>query len=77
MASDPDATNGAPLEAVIEEPLARELEKFKGRWVAVFQKQVVAVSDSASQVRDQAEAKGFTDPLVFRVPLNPNRVAYL
>jgi hypothetical protein len=61
---------------LIEVSLAVELEKHKGRWVAVFDGQIVAVGDSASEVRDQSLAKQVTDPTLFRVPVNPHRIAY-
>ena len=77
MAEDPDVIDGSPVEAVIEEPLALELEKFPGKWVAVFQEKVVAVGDSAPRVMEAASAKGITDPLIFRVALNPRRIAFL
>jgi hypothetical protein len=66
-----------PQEPLIEGPLAEELEKHKGRWVAVFQDQIVAVSDSAVEVKEEALRKGITDPLVFRVPTHANRIAFL
>lgn len=63
-------------EPVIEEPLAGELEEYKGRWVAIFQDRVVAVGDSAVEVKEEALRQKVTDPLVFRVPLHPNRLAF-
>jgi hypothetical protein len=66
-----------PTPPAIEEPLARELERHQGRWVAVFQNRVVAVGDSAREVRDAAVAQGDTDPIVYRVPAHANRIAFL
>jgi hypothetical protein len=63
-------------EPVIEGPLSDELEKHKGKWVAIFEDRIVAVSDSAVDVAEEARRQGVTDPLVFRVPLHPNRVAF-
>lgn len=73
---DPQQTDGPVQEPVIEGPLAQELEQHKGRWVAVFEDRIVAVSDSAVEVKDEALRKGVTDPLVFRVPQHPNRLAF-
>lgn len=56
--------------------LTRELEKHKGKWVAVFQDRVVAVGDSPDQVLKEAEAGGITDPVVYRVPTRPDRLAF-
>lgn len=66
-----------PQEPVIEAPLADELESHKGRWVAVYQDKVVAVGDSAIEVKEEATRKQITDPLVFRVPTHANRIAFL
>lgn len=53
---------------VVPEELARELEAYKGRWVAVFQGKLVGVADSASGAQVEALKRGITDPIVFRVP---------
>jgi hypothetical protein len=66
-----------PAPPAIEVPLAQELERHQGRWVAVYQDQIVAVGDSAREVRDAAVAKGATDPIVYRVPAHANRIAFL
>jgi len=66
-----------PQEPVIEDHLAEELEGHKGRWVAVYQDQIVAVGDSAVEVKEEATRKHITDPLVFRVPTHANRIAFL
>jgi hypothetical protein len=63
-------------EPVIEGPLARELDQYKGQWVAVFQDHVVAAGDSAVEVLESAQANHITDPLIFRVPTNPNRIGF-
>jgi len=60
----------------IEDALADELERHKGKWVAIFNGAVVAVADSAAEARDLAQEKSITDPTLFRVPINPNRIAY-
>lgn len=61
---------------VVERDLARELQKYKGRWVALFAGAIVAVGDSAADVVSQALRKGVTDPMVVRVPHDPDRLAY-
>lgn len=66
-----------PQAPLIEGPLAEDLERHKGQWVAVHQDRLVAFGDSAREVRDEALRKGVTDPLVFRVPTHANRVAFL
>jgi hypothetical protein len=66
-----------PQDPVIEGPLAGELEAHKGRWVAVYQDKIVAVGDSAVEVKEASRSKNITDPLVFRVPTHANRIAFL
>lgn len=66
-----------PEQPAIDDQLSEELEKYKGRWVAVFNKQIVASGDSAVEVTKTALEKGITDPLVFRVPSHPERINYL
>ena len=66
----------ATKEPVLEERLARDLERHKGRWVAVDRGKIVAVADSAEQVLHDALQKSVTDPLVFRVPVHPERIAF-
>jgi Family of unknown function (DUF5678) len=62
---------------VIDEKLARELEDYKGRWVAVNKGKVVASGDSATEAVEAALAAGVTDPLVFRVSAHPERLNLL
>lgn len=63
-------------QPVIGAELARELERYKGRWVAVDKGELVADGDSASEAKAAAEGKGHTDPMIFRVPTNPDRLAF-
>ena len=67
----------SPQEPVIEGPLAAELEGHRGKWVAVYQDRLIAVGDSAVEVKEAALKNGVTDPLVFRVPTHANRIAFL
>jgi hypothetical protein len=60
----------------IEEQLSERLQEHKGRWVAVDGDEVVAVGDSVTEVLDVARQRGHTDPLVFRVPTAPERLAF-
>jgi len=53
---------------VVPEELAKVLEAYKGRWVAVYQGRLVAVADSASEAQAEAVKREITDPIVFRVP---------
>ncbi len=62
---------------VIDEKLARQLEDYKGRWVAVDKGKVVASGDSATEAVEAALAVGVTDPLVFRVSAHPERLNLL
>jgi len=62
---------------VVEPELTNDLQKHKGRWVAIFGGVVVAVGDSAQGVIATALASGITDPTVVRVPRHPDRLAYL
>ena len=61
----------------IDAELARQLEDYKGRWVAVDKGRVVASGNSATEAVDAALAAGVTDPLVFRVSAHPDRLNLL
>ena len=74
--TDHQPADGPVQDPVIVGPLAQELEQHKGRWVAILNDRIVAVGDSAVDVKDLALKQGVTDPIVFRVPLHPNRVAF-
>lgn len=54
--------------------LAKELANYKGLWVAIDGQRVVAVSNSADEVVEQAHQQGVGDPLLFRVPEHPERI---
>jgi hypothetical protein len=62
---------------VIDEELAKQLEGYKGLWVAVDKGKVVASGDSATEAVQAALAVGVTDPLVFRVSTHPERLSLL
>lgn len=62
---------------VIDEQLARQLEGYRGRWVAVDKGKVVASGDSAAEAVEAALAVSVTDPLVFRVSAHPERLNLL
>jgi len=64
-------------DPVIDNALAKELENYKGRWVAIDQGKLVATGNSASEVIAAAEKAGVTDPLVFRVATHPERLNFL
>ncbi len=64
-------------EPAISDELSNELEKYKGKWVAVYEDRVVASGDSAVEVTKAAAKRNITDPLVFRVPTHPERINYL
>jgi Family of unknown function (DUF5678) len=73
MSVEPDRVR----DPVIEGPLSRELDHYKGRWVAVYESRIIAVSDSALEAKNQALDQGITDPLLFRVPMHSDRIAFL
>jgi hypothetical protein len=52
------------------------LGQHKGEWVAVHLNRLVAVGQSALEVREAAAKKGVTDPTIFRVPKHPERLAF-
>ena len=54
------------LEA--DQHLDAEMQKYAGKWVAVAKHRIVAVGDSVRAVVDQAEARGYKEPLVMRAP---------
>jgi hypothetical protein len=62
---------------VIDEELAKELEAYKGKWVAVHGGKVIAAGDSATEAVQAALEVGVTDPLVFRVSAHPERLSLL
>jgi hypothetical protein len=64
-----------PIEKpAVSEQLAKELDGYRGRWVAVEGDKIVAVAESAPEVVRLANERGAADPIVFRVPLHPERL---
>lgn len=61
----------------IDAQLARQLENYLGRWVAVYEGRVVASGNSAMEAVEAALKEGVTDPLVFRVSAHPDRLNLL
>jgi len=61
----------------IDAQLARQLEEYQGKWVAVDKGRVVASGSSASEAVEAALREGVTDPLVFRVSAHPDRLNLL
>ncbi len=61
----------------IDAELARQLENYLGRWVAVYEGRVVASGNSAMEAVEAALKEGVTDPLVFRVSAHPDRLNLL
>jgi hypothetical protein len=73
----PEKTDPTPSAQHALDPAAQlALERYKGRWVAVLGANVVAVGDSAPDVISRALKKGVTDPVVFRVPTNPEHISF-
>jgi uncharacterized protein DUF5678 len=60
----------------VQDPPADELERNKGRWVAVDQGHVVASGASAKEASEGARKRGVTDPILFYVPVHPERVNF-
>lgn len=72
----------AEAVATIEEPaisrqLSAQLDRHRGRWVAVDDNRIIAEAGSAQEVVRLANERGCTDPIVFRVPLHPERLNIL
>jgi hypothetical protein len=62
---------------VIDRRLAEELDLYRGLWVAIENGHVVASGDSVIEVLERARERSFPDPLIFRVPLHPERPTFL
>jgi hypothetical protein len=71
---DDDGTGHARVSTpVIGGELATELDRYRGRWVAVINQRVVADGESASEAEANVPGavpgfEGPVDPLIFRVP---------
>ena len=61
----------------IDKKLAKELLRFKGKWVAVDRGKVVASGESANEAKQEALKVGVTDPIIFRVTAHPERLNLL
>ncbi len=61
-------------EPAVSEQLAKELDRHRGRWVAVEGDKIIADAQSAQEVVRLANERGAADPIVFRVPLHPERL---
>ena len=70
------AASDSVAQPAIEEELSSRLDAFRGKWVAVDGDEVVASGDSAREVLDAARNTGHTDPLVFRVSVVRDRLAF-
>jgi hypothetical protein len=55
-------------EPAVSEQLAKELDRHRGRWVAVEGDTIIADAPSAQEVVRLANERGAADPIVFRVP---------
>lgn len=60
----------------VDPDLTNDLQKHRGRWVALYAGEIVAVADSAREVIRIALENGVTDPTVLRVPSHPERLAF-
>jgi hypothetical protein len=61
---------------VIDAALAEELDAYRGRWVAIDDGHVIAAADDVLDVVALARERGVEDPLLFHVPLHPERSAF-
>ncbi len=75
----PEAPSTSVVPPVIDEKLSEELQRYKGKWVAVDQvnKKVVGSGDTPAEAKAVAEKAGVTDPLIFRVTAHPERINLL
>jgi len=64
----------AKRRPAIDEELAKELNNYRGQWVAVDRSHVVGFGRSAKEALQAAMKAGVTDPVVFRVSAHPERV---
>ncbi len=53
---------------VLTPKVQRRVLRFRGKWVALTAKRILAVGDSRSEVLEVAAKKGYGSPLVYRVP---------
>jgi hypothetical protein len=62
--------NGEPVihPPPSDERLNQEFMNYKGKWVAIDDGKIVAYGDRAVEARDEALARGASDPLIFHVP---------
>lgn len=64
-------------EPVIEQHVADELDRYRGKWVALDDDRIVGAGDSVVDALNAARREGVTDPVVFRVPVHPDRLSFL
>lgn len=58
---------------VIDRQLAKELDQYRGRYVAIDDGHVIASGESPTDVLAEARERGYPDPLLHRVPSHPER----
>jgi predicted DNA-binding antitoxin AbrB/MazE fold protein len=49
--------------------------EYAGKWVALQDNELICSGTGAKEVRDEARAKGFSQPLVVRVPEEQDRLS--
>ena len=57
-----------PLEHVIDPSLQKELFGHPGKWVSMTRSELIAVGDTPREVLEIAHDKGYTSPILYRVP---------
>jgi hypothetical protein len=67
------------IPPVIDETLSKELQQYKGKWVAVDQvtRKVVGSGNTPMEAKTAAEKVNVTDPIIFRVTAHPERINLL
>lgn len=60
-----------------EEVVTPNLDKYRGKWVAIKGSKVVASGDDPTEVLRQVEKRGLTGWVLDRVPENPDSIFVL
>ena len=55
----------------IKDTLEDEIGKYSNKWVAILEveRRIVAVGETAKQAQEEAEAKGYSEVALFKVPM--------
>lgn len=62
---------------VFSQGTAEEMDRlYRGKWVAIDDDRIVAAGDDGVEVFRRAKSHGAADPVLFAVPLHPERAAF-